>query len=94
MPDVEQRQLEVRNAHGLHARPAALFVQMAAKFKSTIILRNLSRGGREVNAKSIMEVLTAGVDQGAHIELVAEGEDAAEAVDALTQLVQSGLGDQ
>jgi phosphotransferase system HPr (HPr) family protein len=91
MADMAQTELEVKNAHGLHARPAALFVQKASQFSSTIILRNLSRGSKEANAKSIMEVLMAGVDQGARIELVAEGEDAERAVEALTDLVRDGL---
>jgi phosphotransferase system HPr (HPr) family protein len=90
---MEQIILDVTNPHGLHARPAAVFVQTASKFKSSILLRNLSRAGNEVNAKSILDVLTAGVDQGAQIELVAEGDDAQEAVRALTELVQSGLTD-
>lgn len=90
---MEQTILDVRNPHGLHARPAALFVQTASKFKSSIILRNLSRAGKEVNAKSILEVLTAGVDQGAQIELVAEGDDADQAIQALSELIQTGLGE-
>lgn len=91
---MEQTVLEIKNPHGLHARPAAIFVQTASQFKSSIILRNLSRAGREVNAKSIMDVLTAGVDQGAQIELVAEGEDAEEALQTLTDLIQNGLGEE
>ena len=93
MTQMAQTELDVKNAHGLHARPAAVFVQTASQFKSSIILRNISRAGKEVNAKSIMEVLMAGVDQGARIELVAEGEDAEDAVATLTDLVQSGLED-
>jgi phosphocarrier protein HPr len=88
----EQAQLEIRNEHGLHARPAALFVQTAARFTSEITLTNLARpGGRTVNAKSIMDVLTSGVDQGSTIELTAEGDDAAEAVAALRTLIESGM---
>jgi phosphotransferase system HPr (HPr) family protein len=94
MADVAQAQVEVKNAHGLHARPAAVFVQTANQFKSSIILRNLSRAGKEVNAKSIMEVLTAGVDQGSRIELVAEGHDAEDAVATLTDLVEGGLDEE
>ena len=90
---MEQTILDVRNPHGLHARPAALFVQTASRFSSSIILRNLSRAGKEVNAKSILEVLTAGVDQGAQIELVAEGDDADQAIQALSELIQTGLGE-
>jgi phosphotransferase system HPr (HPr) family protein len=89
----ETVELEVRNAHGLHARPAALFVQTAARFSSDVRLKNLGKSGRELNAKSIMEVLTAGVDQGTHIELIAEGDDAGQAIAALRELIESGLGD-
>lgn len=88
----EQREITVENEHGLHARPAAQFVQTAARFRSTITLRNLSKGGKgSVNAKSIMEVLTAGVDQGSHIELTADGEDAQEAIEALRKLIEVEL---
>lgn len=87
-----QIQLEITNEHGLHARPAAIFVQTAARFKSDITLTNLSRpGGRAVNAKSIMDVLTSGVDQGSRIALTAEGKDAADAIAALQALVESGM---
>ena len=89
----ERFELDVRNEHGLHARPAALFVQIAARFASSVTLRNLSRGeGRTVNAKSIMEVLTAGVDKDHRIELTAEGDDAAKALTALRQLIEKDLG--
>jgi len=91
---VEERDVEVRNEHGLHARPAAAFVQTAARYTSRITLRNLSRDGAEVDAKSIMMVLTAGVHKGARVRIRAEGEDAADAVQALVDLVESGLGEQ
>jgi phosphotransferase system HPr (HPr) family protein len=87
----EQIELEISNEHGLHARPAALFVQTAARFGSTISLRNLSKGGSTVNAKSIMAVLSAGVDTGSRVELIAEGDDAGEAVTALRELIERGL---
>lgn len=93
MAEMATAELQVKNVHGLHARPAAVFVQTASQFKASIILRNLSRASKEVNAKSIMEVLTAGVDQGSRIELVAEGDDAQDAVNTLIDLIQSGLDD-
>lgn len=83
--------LDVTTEHGLHARPAALFVRTASQFHSTITLRNLSRGGQEVDAKSIMQLLTAGVDRGSRVELLAEGEDADQAIDALVALVNGDL---
>jgi phosphotransferase system HPr (HPr) family protein len=88
----EEIELRVSNEHGLHARPAALFVQTAARFQSDIRIRNLSKpGGRTVNAKSIMDLLTAGIDQGSKIQLTAEGEDASAALDALRHLIEVGL---
>ncbi len=88
----EQIEVQVTNEHGLHARPAALFVQTAARFQSDIRLRNLSKAGsRPVNARSIMEVLTAGIDQGSRIELTAEGDDASDALHALRELIEGRL---
>lgn len=87
-------ELEVRNQHGLHARPAALFVQTAGHFSSTITLLNLDRpSAKPIDAKSIMSVLTAGVHTGGRIALEAAGADADEAITALTQLVRNGLGE-
>ncbi|HEX6506106.1 MAG TPA: HPr family phosphocarrier protein [Chloroflexota bacterium] len=87
-------ELEIHNEHGLHARPAALFVQTANRFQSRITLQNVGRDeAKPVDAKSIMSVLTAGVHKGSQIALEAEGPDADEAIAALTELVQSGMGE-
>ena len=87
-------ELEIRNEHGLHARPGALFVQTAARFQSKITLLNLDRpAAKPLDAKSIMSVLTAGVHAGGRIAIEAEGADADEAIDALAELVHSGLGE-
>lgn len=84
----ERIELTISDPHGLHARPAALFVRTAARFSSSVRLRKVDGDGPEVNAKSIMEVMTAGIDQGSRLEVVAEGEDAPEAVRALTALIE------
>jgi len=80
----------IKNKVGLHARPAALFVQTANKFKSTI---TAIHGDRKANAKSILNVLTLGADQGAELILQAEGEDAQEAIQALIDLIESNFGE-
>lgn len=85
-----EKELVIKNKVGLHARPAALFVQTAAKFKSSL---KLSLAGNEINAKSILKVLTLGANQGAVVTLRAEGEDEAQAVEALTALVASNFGE-
>ena len=80
----------VNHKVGLHARPAAVFVQAAAKFSSAI---SVSCEDRTANAKSILNVLTLGAHQGAEITIVAEGEDAEEALAALVELVDNNFGE-
>ena len=79
----------VRNEVGLHARPAAVFVQCAAKWKSRITVRNVDAGRPAVNAKSILQVLTLGVEKGDGVEIQVDGEDETEAAAALRQLIVS-----
>lgn len=83
--------LTVQHTAGLHARPAALFVQTANKYKSIIKIKH---GEREANAKSIMGILTLGASQGAAVTIRAEGEDAAQALDGLRKLVEGNFGEQ
>jgi phosphotransferase system HPr (HPr) family protein len=82
--------LTLKHKSGLHARPAAQFVQTANRFKSKI---NVSHGEREANAKSIMSVLTLGANQGAVITIHAEGEDAEQALQELGFLIESNFGE-
>ncbi len=81
--------VQVVNEVGLHARPAAIFVQAASKFKSTIKIRNFTSGNDFVNAKSILSVLTQGVEKDHCIELEIEGEDEIQAVDWLRILIET-----
>ncbi len=85
--------LKITNPVGLHARPAALFVQTAGAFKADIKVRNLTRETPFVDAKSILGVMGIGVAQNHEIEVVASGEDAAEAIAALQALVESDFGE-
>ena len=71
---------------GLHARPAALFVQQAAGFSSAI---RLTCGERTADGKSILGVLQLGASAGSTVEIHAEGEDAEEAVEALAAFIRS-----
>ena len=88
MPEIK---LEITNEVGLHARPAALFVQTANKFKSTITVKN---GAVTANAKSILRVLTLGAGNGAVITVIAEGEDAEQALNALKELQANNFGEK
>ncbi|OYD08164.1 HPr family phosphocarrier protein [Paludifilum halophilum] len=69
---------------GLHARPAALFVQEANKYSSEVFV---SKENKKVNAKSIMGIMSLAVSNGSDIVISAEGADADEAVEALTAIV-------
>jgi catabolite repression HPr-like protein len=69
---------------GLHARPAALFVQEANKFVSEIFV---VKGTKKVNAKSIMGIMSLAVSRGTEITIVADGPDAEEAVNKLAKIV-------
>jgi phosphocarrier protein len=82
--------LTITNKVGLHARPAALFVQTANKFKSAI---TVAKDERAANAKSILSVLTLGAEQGTVVTVRADGEDEAQAVAALQALVESKFGE-
>lgn len=90
----ESVELVVSNPTGLHARPAAQFVQAAMQFRSHITVQNISQGRPPVNAKSMVEVASGGTAwQGERIRIVARGEDAAAAIQALKALVESGFGE-
>jgi phosphocarrier protein HPr len=80
-----QRQVEIINKLGLHARPAALFVQSVVRFQSTIAIH---KEGERYSAASILEVLSANLDCGARITLEALGPDEQQALDELEALLK------
>jgi phosphotransferase system HPr (HPr) family protein len=87
-------EIEVRNPSGIHLRPAATFVKGAAAYRSAITLQNLTRGGKVVNAKDALAVLSHGkAARGDTVRIVADGEDEEAAIDGLRALVESGLGE-
>jgi len=88
---VQEITLTIRHEVGLHARPAALFVKTANRFTSQIVVE---KDEQEVNAKSILSVLTLGAGQGAVVTIRAEGEDEVEAIEALRELVVSNFGEE
>ena len=76
---------------GLHARPAALFVQTAKRYASTITVHY---GERKANAKSMLQVVTLAAKQGAELTLYAEGDDADQALQALQQLIEANFNEE
>lgn len=90
--EVIEAVLTVQHEHGLHARPADMFVRCANSFQSTIHVYNLTRNAnKKANAKSILGILSIGVHGNDSIRIVASGEDRQAALDALTQLVESNF---
>ena len=89
MPTAE-RQVQIRNRLGMHARAAVKFVQAANKFRSEV---KVVKDGQEANGKSIMGLLTLVAAHGVVMTIVCEGDDAAAAVETLGTLVDSGFGE-
>ncbi len=85
-----ERQVTVANGHGIHARPAAEIVKAAARFTSSI---TLIKDELDVNGKSIMGVMMLAAECGSTITLRADGDDAAQAVDALAALIAGKFGE-
>jgi phosphotransferase system HPr (HPr) family protein len=85
--------IQVKHKVGLHARPAALFVQTAAKFASNIKVKNLTANGNFVDAKSIIMVLTLGVMKDHEVVIQTDGADADAALEALRSLIQGNFGE-
>ena len=80
----------LRNATGLHARPAKVFAKAASASPAAV---TLSKDGRDVNAKSVLSVLTLDCHQGDQIVIHTEGDGAEEILAELVRLVESGLGE-
>jgi len=81
-----EKQATVKNKLGIHARPSALLVQAAAKFTSEI---NFEKEGLSINGKSIMGVMMLAAEVGSVISVRAEGEDEAEALETMVEMIES-----
>jgi phosphocarrier protein HPr len=86
-----ERIAHVRNRYGLHARPAAEFVKLAARFEASVHVR---KADLEVNGKSIMGLLMLAAESGSELVIRASGSDAEAAVDQLAALVDSSFGEE
>ena len=82
--------LTVVNPSGLHLRPAGVLSQTAMKFKSDI---TIECGEKKIVAKSVLNVMAAGIKCGTEITLICDGEDEQAAMDTLSQAIESGLGE-
>ena len=86
-----EKNVKITNETGLHARPASKFVQKAGSFKSDV---TIVYGEKEVNAKSIMGVLSLGVSQGNEIIIKCEGEDSETAVEELVIFLEEQMAEE
>jgi phosphocarrier protein HPr len=86
-----ERTVEIINKLGLHARAAAKLVTLASKFAADVRVR---KEGREVSGKSIMGVMMLAAAMGSRITLIAEGEDAQQALDELANLIAARFGEE
>jgi len=87
---MQQREVEIINKLGLHARASAKLTQLAAKYQCDV---QMSRNGRKVNAKSIMGVMMLAAGKGAKVVVEVDGPDESEAMDAIIALVGDYFGE-
>ena len=87
---MHQREVEIQNKLGLHARASAKLTQLAAKFQSDV---QISRNGRKVNAKSIMGVMMLAAGKGSRIVLEIDGPDEEQAMEAICALISDNFGE-
>jgi len=85
-----ERTVQIVNKNGLHARPAAEIVKLAAKYQAEIVV---ARDDLEVNGKSIMGVMMLAAECGSTLTLRADGPDADQALDALATLIHNKFGE-
>jgi phosphocarrier protein HPr len=87
---MQQREVEIINKLGLHARASAKLTQLAAKYQSDV---QMSRNGRKVNAKSIMGVMMLAAGKGAKVTVEVDGPDETAAMDAILALIDDYFGE-
>ncbi|MFQ5905709.1 MAG: HPr family phosphocarrier protein [bacterium] len=86
-----RKNVRITNKLGLHARPAALLVKTAGKYKSEV---TISKDDMEVNAKSIMGVMMLAAEKGSVLTIAADGEDEENAVSAIAKLVEGKFDEE
>ena len=87
---MQQREVEIINKLGLHARASAKLTQLAARYQSDV---QLSRNGRKVNAQSIMGVMMLAAGKGARVTIEIDGPDEGAAMDAIVGLIGDYFGE-
>lgn len=83
----------IKNEQGLHARPSAILVNEVKKYNASVAVQNLDRNSQLVSAKSLMKIVALGVVKGTRLRFVATGEEAQQAIDGISAVIESGLGE-
>lgn len=83
----------IKNEQGLHARPSAILVNEVKKYNASVAVQNLDRHSQLVSAKSLMKIVALGVVKGTRLRFVATGEEAQQAIDGISAVIESGLGE-
>lgn len=91
MSQFSEKEITIKNKLGIHARPAAMLVRLANKFKSDIFI---TKDSVDVSGKSIMGVMTLAANRGSKVKIRAEGEDAEQAVAEIVELFKSKFGEE
>lgn len=84
------KKLTVINPSGLHLRPAGVLSQTAMKFKSDVTIQS---GNKTIAAKSVLNVMAAGIKCGTEVELICDGPDEEDALRVVSEAIESGLGE-
>jgi len=83
----------VVNPHGLHTRPSSALVKLVKQFNSIVTVANLDGSGSAVSATSLMKIVALGAKKGSRLQFIAHGYDAQQAIDAIGQAINEGLGE-
>jgi phosphocarrier protein len=85
-----EKDIQIVNRLGLHARPAAMFVRIASRYRCEVWV---DKEGEEVNGKSIMGLMMLAAGQGSKLHIRCEGDDAAKAMKEIEELIQAGFNE-
>jgi len=91
--EVLTAEFTIRNEHGLHARPGTALVSVIKQFNSDVTVTNLDGSGKPANGRSLMKVVALGVKKGHRLRFTASGDDAPQAMQAIEEAINSGLGE-
>ncbi len=86
-----EKDIVIRNRNGLHARPAAMFVKVANRYRAELWVE---KEGERVNGKSIMGLMMLAAGKGSTLKLIAEGADSEKAISELQELIESRFGEE